>query len=136
MEEIVKALNECYRHELSTVLRYHHASVRTSGLDRLHLAEMFRASAADALGHATKIGEKIVALGGTPQGKISEDLAALPSTNEKMLEHALKDEEVAVRNYAAAIPLARNDLALRELLVHILKDEQSHVDQLRLLLKK
>jgi bacterioferritin (cytochrome b1) len=88
------------------------------------------------VGHAAKVGAKIVALGGAPQGRVSEDLAAAPGDARRMLEQALKDEEAAAALYDAAIPLAKKDLALRETLVHLLREEQASVDEIRLLLKR
>jgi bacterioferritin (cytochrome b1) len=135
MDETIKALNEIYRHELTLVARYLNCSVLVAGIDRLHLADFFKAAASDSMGHAQAVGAKIVALGGAPSGKIAEDLAAVPATAQKMLEQALKDELAAVALYDAAVPLAKKDLALRETLVHILKDEQASVDELRQLLR-
>ena len=136
MDETLKALNECYRHELTMIARYLNCSVLVPGLERFHLADFFKKSATDSIGHAEKVGAKIVALGGAPQGKVTEDLAAVPADAEGMLKQALKDEETAVSLYDAAVPLAKKDLALRELLVHLLKEEQASVDEIRLLLKK
>jgi bacterioferritin (cytochrome b1) len=135
MDDTLKALNECYRHELTLAARYLNLSVLVSGLDRLHLAELFRKSSSDSLGHAEKVGAKIVSLGGAPQGKLAEDLGAAPGDARKMLEQALRDEQAAVELYDRAIGLSKKDLALRETLVHILKEEQASVDELRLLLK-
>ena len=136
MDDTLKALNEIYRHEHTLVARYVNYSVLVGGIDRLHLADFFLKNAQDSIGHATQVGAKIVALGGAPQGKVTEDLSAVPADGVKMLEQALKDEEAAVRLYDQAVPLAKKDLALREMLVHILKAEQEGVDELKLLLKK
>jgi bacterioferritin len=136
MDDTLKALNEIYRHEQTMVVRYLNYSILVPGLDRLHLADFFKTSATDSIGHAEKIGSKIVALGGSPQGKVTEDLSAVPADAVRMLEQSLKDEEAAVALYETAVPLAKKDLALREMLVHILKEEQASVDELRLLLKK
>lgn len=136
MDDLLDALNKVYRHELTMIVRYLNCSVLVRGLDRLHLAGFFRKNAADSMGHAEKVGAKIAALGGTPQGKVTEDLSSVPADAVRMLEQALKDEQAAVSLYDAAIPLAKKDLALRELLVHLLKEEQASVDELRLLLKE
>lgn len=136
MDDTVKSLNEIYRHELTLVARYVNFAVQVGGIDRLHLADFFLQNAKDSIGHAEKIGGKIVAYGAAPQGKVSEDLSIVPGDATKMLEQALKDEEEAVKLYDRAVGLAKKDLALRELLVHILKDEQEGVDELKLLLKK
>jgi bacterioferritin (cytochrome b1) len=136
MDELLKSLNDVYRHEQTMIVRYLNYSILVAGLDRLHLAGLFRKNSADSIGHAEKVGAKIAALGGAPQGKISEDLSAVPPDAAQMLEQALKDEQAAVALYDAAIPLAKKDLALRELLVHLLKEEQASVDELRLLVRK
>ena len=136
MDDTLKALNDLYRQELTMIVRYLNYSIQVSGLDRLHLAGFFKANATDSMGHAEKIGAKIVALGGAPHGKVGEDLSLVPHGVEKMLEQSLRDEEAALSMYADAVPLAKKDLALREMLVHILKEEQGHVDELKLLLKK
>jgi bacterioferritin (cytochrome b1) len=135
VDETMKALNECYRHELTLVVRYLNFAAVVGGLDRLHLSEFFRRSAADSMGHAGAVGLKIAAMGGTPQGKVTEDLAAAPHDARRMLEQALKDEEAAAALYDAAVPLAKKDLALREMLVHILKEERASADELKVLLR-
>ena len=135
MEELAKALNACYQHEMTLVVRYLNLSVRVGGLDRLHFAEFFKESAAESSGHAEKVGARMVGLGIEPHGKVAEDLADVPADLHKMLERAVADEEAAVQAYSKAIALAKNDLALRETLVHILKDERAGVDELKLLLK-
>ncbi len=136
MEDLAKALNACYQHEMTLVVRYLNLGVRVDGLDRLHLAEFFKESAAESVGHAEKVGARMIGLGMAPQGKVAEDLGDAPEGAEKMLERALHDEQAAVDAYSKAIALAKKDLALRETLVHILKEERAGVDELKLLLKK
>jgi len=135
MDDTLKALNDCYRHELTLLVRYLNYSTQVAGFDRLHLVDLFKKNAGDCMAHAEKVGAKIVALGGAPQGKIGEDLA-VPHGARKMLEQALKDEEAAVALYVEAVAVAKKDLALRETLVHILKEEQAGVDELKLLLRE
>ena len=97
MDELSKALNACYQHELTLVVRYLNLSVRVSGLDRLHFAEFFKESAAESITHAEKVGARMVGLGLNPHGKVAEDLAEVPDTLEKMLECAAVDEDAAVQ---------------------------------------
>jgi bacterioferritin len=134
--ELAKALNACYQHELTLVVRYLNASVRVSGIDRLHFAEFFKESAEESMGHAEKVGARMLGLGIDPNGKVAEDLADSPDSVEKLLDRAIQDESAAVQAYAKAITLAKNDLALRETLVHILKEERAGLDELKLLVKK
>ena|SRR5258706_14987316 len=136
MDDLAKALNACYLHEMTLVVRYLNVSIRVDGLDRFHLAEFFKESAGESMGHAEKMGAVMLGLGMAPQGKVTEDLGDAPEGAEKMLERALHDERAAVEAYSKAIPLAKNDLALRETLVHILKEERAGLDELKLLLKK
>lgn len=136
MDETLKALTECYRHELTMVVRYLNFAALVPGMDRLHLTEFFRKSAVDSIGHAEKLAPKILALGGAPHGKVTEDLGTVPGSAEKMLEQALKDEEAAVELYETAVPTVKKDLALREVLVHLLKEEQASVDELKQLLRR
>lgn len=136
MSELGKALNACYQHELTLVVRYLNLSVRVGGLDRFHLAEFFKESAAESIGHAEKVGARMMGLGMAPNGKVSEDLGESPESVQAMLERALRDETAAAEAYSHAVTLAKNDLALRETLIHILKDERSGIDELKLLLKK
>lgn len=134
MDDILTALNECYRHEIKMVARYINYAAQVSGQDRLHLAEFFRQSALDSMGHAEKIGMKLAARG-KPQGRVEEDLGAVPATPTQMLEQAMEDELAATVLYEAAVAESKKDLGLREVLLHILKDEQASVDELKLLLK-
>ncbi|HTF58188.1 MAG TPA: ferritin-like domain-containing protein [Planctomycetota bacterium] len=136
MDDLVRALNACYQHELTLVVRYLNGSVQVGGLDRLHLAEFLKSSAEESMGHAEKVGAWILGLGATPQGKVTEDLGGVPDGAEKILQRALADEQTAVEAYSKAVPLAKKDTALREMLVHILKEERSGVDELKLLLRK
>lgn len=136
MDDLGKALNACYQHELTLVVRYLNMSLRVGGMDRLHLAELFKESAEESIGHAEKVGARMVGLGIAPHGKVTEDLGEVPEGAEKMLERALQDEQAAVEAYSKAISLAKNDLALRETLVHILKEERAGLDELKLILKK
>ncbi|HEU4339629.1 MAG TPA: ferritin-like domain-containing protein [Planctomycetota bacterium] len=136
MDDLGKALNACYQHELTLVVRYLNLAVRVTGLDRLHLADFFKESASESIGHAAKVGGRMMGLGIAPHGKVSEDLGESPETAEKMLERALHDESAAADAYSKAITLAKNDLGLRETLIHILKDERDGLDELKLLLKK
>src|SRR5687767_10375986 len=99
MSELGKALNACFQHELTLVVRYLNLSVRVGGLDRLHLAEFFKESAAESIGHAEKVGARMMGLSLAPHGKVSEDLEEAPDSVQEMLERALRDETAAAEAY-------------------------------------
>src|SRR5439155_9914042 len=107
---IVKKLNEILAHEWTGVAQYAQQGFMVRGLWRESYAGFFMDGAEESFGHAKKIGEKIVALGGIPtieRNKIrqSDDLRA-------MLEQALEFERMAVRHYAEALELAEDDRPL------------------------
>ena len=64
--QVIEKLNDCLRHEWTGVAQYAQAGFVVSGLWRDVYSEMFYDSAKESFGHAKKVGEKIVALGGVP----------------------------------------------------------------------
>ena len=130
---IIKKLNEVLAHEWTGVAQYAQQGFMIRGLWRESYAGFFMDGAEESFGHAKKIGEKIVALGGIPtiernKVKQSDDL-------REMLEHALDFERTAVRHYAEALELCRDDRPLTVLLEDLILEEQDGVDSLEKLLR-
>jgi bacterioferritin len=130
---VLEKLNECLRHEWTGVAQYAQAGFVVSGLWRDVYSEMFYDSAKESFGHAKKVGEKIVALGGIPTVernpiKQSEDLM-------EILNFALEFESTAVKKYNEAIVAAGDDRALVIFLEDILSEEQDGVDELSRILR-
>lgn len=130
---VIEKLNECLRHEWTGVAQYAQAGFVVSGLWRDVYSEMFYDSAKESFGHAKKVGEKIVALGGIPTVernpiKQSEDLM-------EILNFALEFESTAVKKYNEAIVAAGDDRALVIFLEDILSEEQDGVDELTRILR-
>lgn len=131
----IDKLNEILRHEWTGVAQYAQAGFVIQGLWRVTYSKLFFDSAEESFGHAKRIGDKIVALGGVPtveRNKIkqSHDLA-------EMLEHALAFEQGAVDLYTEALKLADGkDRALVVLLEDILLEEQDGVDEITQLLRE
>ncbi|QDU31742.1 bacterioferritin [Anatilimnocola aggregata] len=130
---IIDKLNDCLRHEWTGVAQYAQAGFVVSGLWRDVYADMFYDSAKESFGHAKKVGEKIVALGGVPTVernpiKQSDDLM-------EILGHALEFESKAVKMYNEALVVAEGDRALVVFLEDILKEEQDGVDELTRILR-
>jgi bacterioferritin len=131
-ERIIDKLNDILRWEWKGVVQYTQASFLVQDLWREVYAKMFRDGAEESLGHAQKIGDKIVALGGTPTIERAE---VLQSTDlHEMLQHALELERGAVRHYSEAIDMCQDDAPLRVLLEDIVLEEQEDVDHLEKLL--
>lgn len=131
-ERIIDKLNDILRWEWKGVVQYTQASFLVQDLWREVYAKRFRDGAEESLGHAQKIGDKIVALGGTPTIERAE---VLQSTDlHEMLQHALELERGAVRHYSEAIDMCQDDAPLRVLLEDIVLEEQEGVDHLEKLL--
>jgi bacterioferritin len=131
---LIKKLNEILAHEWTGVAQYAQQAFMVRGLWREAYAGFFNHGAEESFGHAKKIGEKIVALGGIPtiernKVKQSDDL-------REMLEHALEFERTAVRHYAEALELAADDRPLVVLLEDLILEEQDGVDEIEKLLRE
>jgi bacterioferritin len=132
-KQVIDKLNDCLRHEWTGVAQYAQAGFVVSGLWRDVYSEMFYDSAKESFGHAKKVGEKIVALGGLPTVernniKQTDDLMEL-------LNIALEFESKAVKMYNEALLAAEGDRALVVFLEDILKEEQDGVDELTRILR-
>jgi bacterioferritin len=131
---IIKKLNEILAHEWTGVAQYAQQAFMVRGLWREAYSGFFMDGAEESFGHAKKVGEKIVALGGIPtiernKVKQSDDLP-------EMLEHALEFERTAVRHYAEALELAEDDRPLVVLLENLILEEQDGVDEIEKLLRE
>jgi bacterioferritin len=131
---LIKKLNEILAHEWTGVAQYAQQSFMIRGLWREAYSGFFMHGAEESFGHAKKIGEKIVALGGVPtleRNKIkqSDDL-------REMLEHALEFERTAVAHYGEALELAADDRPLVVMLEDLILEEQDGVDAIQKLLRE
>lgn len=132
---IVDKLNEILRHEWTGVAQYSQAGFVIQGLWRPTYSKLFFESAEESFGHARRIGEKIVALGGVPS--VERNPVQQSHDLSEMLEHALAFEQGAVDLYTAALKLADGeDRALVVLLEDILLEEQDGVDEITQLLRE
>ena len=132
--QLIEKLNDILRHEWTGVAQYSQAGFVIQGLWRPTYSKLFFESAEESFGHAKRIGEKIVALGGTP----SVERNAVKQSHDlgEMLEHALAFEQGAVDLYKEALEMAEGDRALVVLLEDILLEEQDGVDEITQLLRE
>ena len=136
-DDIVRLLNDALATELVCVLRYKRHHFTAHGLASPKIAEEFMVHAQEEAGHADRLAERIVQLGGKPDfhpTKLlershadydeSDDLKAMVRAN-------LVAERVAVESYRQMIALvADKDPTTRRLLEDILGDEEEHADEL------
>ncbi len=130
---VIAKLNEIVRHEWTGVVQYTQHSLLVQDLWREVYSPMFRKGAEESLHHARMVGDKIVALGGTPtveRGEVrqSADL-------REMLRYGLEFERGAVKLYGEALALCQDNHPLRVLLENIILEEQQGVEHLEKLLR-
>lgn len=132
---LVAKLNEILRWEYAGLIQYTQFSFVVQGPLREVYHEFFRDNGKEALGHAHKIGDKIVALGGVTTVERAEVKQSLDLT--EMLEFSLEIESKHVQLYTEALDMLKpHDVALRNLLEEICMEEQEGVDNLEKILQK
>ncbi len=141
--EVIKLLNGALATELTCVLRYRRHHFTAHGVSSAKIAEEFLAHANAELGHADRIAERIVQLGGSPefspQGMLERGHADYdePKDLTAMIRSNLVAERVAVEAYRQMIALIGDkDSTTRRMLEDILADEEEHADELKDWLEK
>jgi bacterioferritin len=127
--KLIETLNSLLADELTAINQYmvHSEICANWGYKKLH--EHFEKRAIAEMKHAEKLIGRIIFLEGQPivsnlrQMHIGSDV-----TKQLESDHGL--EKTAIEAYNAAIKLAGevNDFATREVLEHILNDEDQHID--------
>jgi bacterioferritin len=128
-DKLIKTLNSLLSDELTAINQYmvHSEMCANWGYEKLH--KHFEKRAIDEMKHAEKLIGRILFLEGTPTvsnlGKMSigGDVAS-QLDGDRALEMG------AIKAYNDAIKLAGDvsDFATREILEHILQDEDAHID--------
>lgn len=136
-DDIVSLLNDALATELVCVLRYRRHHFTAEGLDSPKIAEEFMVHANEELGHADRLAERIVQLGGkpdfNPKGLLDRSHADYNDASDlnAMIRSNLVSERVAVESYRQMIELiGAKDSTTRRLLEDILADEEEHADEL------
>jgi len=136
-DAIVKLLNDSLATELVCVLRYKRHHFTAKGLSSPAIADEFMVHAQEETGHADRIAERIVQLGGEPD--FSPDTLLQRSHADyddssglkAMVRANLVAERVAVEAYRQMIVLVGDkDPTTRRLLEDILADEEEHADEM------
>jgi bacterioferritin len=129
--KLIESLNSLLADELTAVNQYmvHGEIVENWGYERLH--GHFRKRAIDEMKHAEKLIARIIFLENTP---IVSDYRKINIGSEvpKQLDNDHTAEETAIKSYNDVIRLAGDvgDFATREVLEHILQDEDRHIDEI------
>ncbi|MGD0955675.1 MAG: bacterioferritin [Candidatus Acidiferrales bacterium] len=128
--KVLEELNKALREELTAINQYfvHAEMCENWGYHRL--SEFIKKQSIGEMKHAESLIERILFLDGTPN---MEPLKLSVGTSVRQaLENDLQLELSAVKQYNLAVKIATEeaDNGSRDLLVVLLKDEESHVDWL------
>jgi bacterioferritin len=129
--ELIKTLNSLLSDELTAVNQYmvHSEMAANWGYEKLH--KHFEKRAIDEMKHAEKLIGRIIFLEGTPVVSNLNKILIGPEI-PKQFENDHAAETDAIKAYNKAIHQAGevNDFATREILEHILTDEDRHIDEI------
>lgn len=136
-EEICKKLNEILANELTGAMMYLHYSFYIYGHARIPITEWLRSQATEGMDHATRVGDKIVWLGGDPVTHPKED--AFPArfdSLDEMLKVALRFEKETFDMYAELLSTAgEENLSLRVYLEQMIAEESEHIEEIEKMLR-
>ena len=130
-EKLLKTLNALLSEELTAINQYMVYSEMSAnwGYEKLH--KHFEKQAIDEMKHAEKLIGRILFLEGIPiVSKLGQISIGADASKQLANDHAL--EMAAIKAYNDAIQLAGEvgDFATREILEHILQDEDAHIDRI------
>jgi bacterioferritin len=128
-DRLIETLNSLLADELTAINQYmvHSEMCANWGYEKLH--EHFEKRAIDEMKHAETLIGRILFLEGTPTVSILRKMSIGADVPKQLAgDHAL--EMGAIKAYNNAIKLAGDvsDFATREILEHILHDEDAHID--------
>ena len=140
-DTVVKLLNEALATEIVCVLRYKRHYYMATGINAPAVAAEFLEHANDEQGHADRLAERIVQLGGepnfSPEGMLSRSHSEYVEGKNlmDMIKEDLVAERVAIDSYSEMIRyIGEKDPTTRRLLEDLLSVEENHADDLRDLL--
>ena len=129
--KVIATLNALLSDELTAISQYmvHSEMCDNWGYAKLH--KKIEKRAIDEMKHAEKLIGRIIFLEGIPiVNKLGKMSIGADASKQLAGDHAL--ETGAIQAYNQAIKLAGdvNDFATREILEHILQDEDGHIDRI------
>jgi bacterioferritin len=128
--KVLAELNKALREELTAINQYFLHAEMCENWKYHRLANYIKKQSIGEMKHAEVLIERILFLDGSPTMQPLE--LKVSKTVKGMLESDLALEVSAVKQYNDAVEIATNlgDNGSRDLLVELLKDEESHVDWL------
>ena len=129
-QELIDGLNEDLNLELEAVLRYLHHSASATGLLGHELREELKGDVAGELNHAVFLADKITALGGELDIRLS--MPKKVRTAKEMMRIDIAAERTVIANYTTRIAQAEQfgDKGLAIRLEDMLAEETDHAENL------
>jgi bacterioferritin len=134
-KKVIAELNKAIDLELSGAMWYLATSFNVFGFTRPQIVGFLREQAEESIGHATKIGEKILDIGGTPVLEVSKKKPTGGSV-EKILKESLAHEQRAVDHYASMLGLVADDVVMDAFVRDFVVEESEHVAGVEKMLRK
>jgi bacterioferritin len=135
-EKVIRKLNEALERELAEVVKYLHQSFWVSGPLKKKMTAFFREQSRESADHAVRLGERIVAMGGTPVVKILEIYEPKPHTLKELLLECVEDERRAMLGYQKMLPLMKGDPSLHKMIAQLVKEEGGHMKEIEKMARK
>lgn len=132
VQRVIAGLNRVLAIEYAAMIQYLQDSVLIQGLERAYLADFFRDRAKDEMGHAERLGDKIVALGGVPT--IEPALITQSLQVAEMLGQGLAAERDALSALKSLLSEVQDDVPLRVMIEQLCHDTQGHIESFEKLL--
>ena len=136
-ETVLRLLNEALATEIVCALRYKRHYFMAKGLNAEPAAAEFAEHAAEEQGHADRLAERIVQLGGapnlSPEGLLTRSHSEYVegSTLDEMIRENVVAERIAIDSYRQMIDyIGDKDPTTRRMLEEILAVEEEHADEL------
>jgi bacterioferritin len=134
---VLKLLNEALATEIVCVLRYRRHYFMAKGINSQSVADEFLTHSNEEQGHADRIAERIVQLGGepnfSPEGLTSRSHAEYVEAQSliDMIKENLVAERIAIDSYSEIIRyLGDKDPTSRRLMEEILAVEEEHAEDM------
>jgi bacterioferritin len=135
-DEVVKALNEIVELELAGAVRYTQYSLMVFGHARIPITEWMREQAAEALAHATLVGEEVSSLGARVSLGIGDLVGTHHEKVDEMMEEMLVHERAGIELYERLLELtAGRNVSLEELARGMIRSEELHVAEIEKMLR-
>ena len=131
-KKVNAALNKVIALEHTAALQYKQHALLVNGLWRKAFADFFSAQSKEALEHAEKFGQKVVALGGVPTVELGTVRQSIDL--EEMLRQDLALEKDTMQAYLEAHALTEGEIALRTMLESQIESEQRDIEELEMYL--